>query len=420
MLDLTHFAITLARTVELFRTQPDAVPEQKSALRALLALTKLGGASLALRAGRLEIDGEPIPDTLPAIQALGECFAELGVTEIRIAQRASAADLLHLVRALAAPPETYGGPGGVSRHLRDRASTVSVLSVESEAVQPGKQPMRVTEAFAAAGLASVTPERPRPQPRLNLDDALRRLVTVPERRDEAIAVLQAAGETGVAALRDGLIATKLPAERQAWFQALREMEGGTAVLVGLLDHDDPAVVARVAELLGRAGLEDAVPALGVALGHESTEVRRAAVRALVDTGSQEGFNRLRRAFKDGADAMRGVITREVRGRPAGALVPLLAGAAESETDLIRRREYYLALGRIGSPDAIQALIKAVQPGGRFLGRKAAGPRIAAVEALKLAGGPVALGTLEGLENDPDGEVRGVVRNALRDLQAKHR
>src|SRR2546421_4235201 len=74
-------------------------------------------------------------------------------------------------------------------------------------------------------------------------------------------------------------------------------------------------------------------------------------------------------------------------------MPLVV-AMEEEKDEAVVRELILALGRIGSPDAVQALIKWAQPTGRFFGRKPSELRVAAVEALRLAATPAALGTLD--------------------------
>jgi len=84
------------------------------------------------------------------------------------------------------------------------------------------------------------------------------------------------------------------------------------------------------------------------------------------------------------------------------------------------RELLLALGRIGSPDAVQALIKWAQPTGRFFGRKPSELRVAAVEALRLAASPPALGTLEGLSDDSDRAVREAARQAVTELKRKSR
>src|SRR5205809_4646497 len=74
----------------------------------------------------------------------------------------------------------------------------------------------------------------------------------------------------------------------------------------------------------------------------------------------------------------------IGGRKSSALAMPLVVAMDEETDDAVQRELMLALGRIGSPDAVQALIKFAQPTGRIFGRKPAGLRVAAVEALRLA------------------------------------
>lgn len=78
-----------------------------------------------------------------------------------------------------------------------------------------------------------------------------------------------------------------------------------------------------------------------------------------------------------------------------------------------RGSYRIALGRIGSPEAIGALKMAAGPGGRVLGRKPAGPRIAAINGLRAAGGPSAMAALRELAADRDPAVR---ESALRALE----
>ena len=76
-------------------------------------------------------------------------------------------------------------------------------------------------------------------------------------------------------------------------------------------------------------------------------------------------------------------------------------------------EYYRALGRIGTPEAIDALVKAAQPGGRIFGRRPAEPRIAAVESLGNVGGTAARRALDALQEDGDKAVREAVLRARR-------
>src|SRR5207249_3084251 len=204
-------------------------------------------------------------------------------------------------------------------------------------------------------------------------EALARLVSVPRHRTEATLALQRAGADAVEVLLDMLVAAPAVSERRAVFDALTQMTQGTEQVVHMLDHHEWFVVRNVAELVGELGLEDAVPALSRRLGHEDERVRKSV--ALVVT-------------------------------------------MDEEEDEAVQRELMLALGRIGSPDAVQALIKFVQPAGRIFGRKPAGFRVAAVEALRLAATPAAVGTLQGLAEDGDRQVRNAARAALEELKRK--
>lgn len=98
----------------------------------------------------------------------------------------------------------------------------------------------------------------------------------------------------------------------------------------------------------------------------------------------------------------------------GAVMSLVA-ALEAEEDEAVRRELILALGRIGTPDAVQSLIKMAQPSGRLFDRKPVALRLAAVEALRLAGTAPAIGTLEGLSEDGDKQVRAAAQAAVKEL-----
>ncbi len=98
-------------------------------------------------------------------------------------------------------------------------------------------------------------------------------------------------------------------------------------------------------------------------------------------------------------------------------MPLVAFAEqEQEPDVLR--EYYRALGRIGTPDAIQALAKAAEPGGRLIGRRPLANRVAAVEGLRIAGGQAAVAALRNLARDGDKAVRELAARALEELKAR--
>ncbi len=244
------------------------------------------------------------------------------------------------------------------------------------------------------------------------------LANSPLERDDALLVLRRAGEDGVEVLLDLLVAAPTIEERRGIFMALTGMKEGTDQLVHMLGHHQWFVVRNVAELAGELALEDAVPALAQQLDHDDERVRKAVALALAKIGSSGAAEPLRRALRDKSPEVRMQAALGVGGRKSSALAMPLVVAMEEEEDEGVERELMLALGRIGSSAAVQALIKFAQPGGRLFGRKPAGLRATAVEALRLAATPAAVGTLEGLTDDGDKQVRSAAQSALADLKRK--
>ena len=251
-------------------------------------------------------------------------------------------------------------------------------------------------------------------------EGLSRLLGAPRHRSAAVAALQRGGAAGVEVLMDVLAAAPTVGERRAVFDALKHMTEGTDQLVHMLDHSAWFVVRNVAELIGELGMEDAVPALGKCLDHADERVRKAVGLALAKIGTRGAAEPLRRALRDRSQEVRLQVAVGIGGRKSSALAMPLVVAMEEEKDEAVVRELILALGRIGSPDAVQALIKWAQPTGRFFGRKPSELRVAAVEALRLAATPAALGTLEGLSDDGDREVREAASRAVTELKRKSR
>ncbi|HEV8266013.1 MAG TPA: HEAT repeat domain-containing protein [Gemmatimonadales bacterium] len=251
-----------------------------------------------------------------------------------------------------------------------------------------------------------------------LIEGIAHLAGAPGHREEALLALQRAGEDGVEVLLDLLVAAPTIEERRGVFAALTGMKEGTDQLVHMLGHHQWFVVRNVAELVGELGLEEAVPALGRQLEHDDERVRKAVALALAKIGSRGAAEPLRRALKDKSPEVRIQAALGVGGRKSSALaMPLVVAMGEEEDETVEK-ELMLALGRIGSPDAVQALIKFAQPGGKLFGRKPAALRVTAVEALRLAATPAAVGTIEGLTADGDKTVRAAAQTALADLKRK--
>ncbi len=249
-------------------------------------------------------------------------------------------------------------------------------------------------------------------------EAIAEVANHPTDRDDSLLVLRRAGEDGVEVLLDLLVAAPTIEERRGIFMALTGMKEGTDQLVHMLGHHQWFVVRNVAELAGELALEEAEPALAQQLEHDDERVRKAVALALAKIGSSAAAEPLRRALRDKSPEVRIQAAIGVGGRKSAALAMPLVVAMEEETDEAVVRELILGLGRIGSTAAVQALIKFAQPGGRLFGRKPAGLRATAVEALRLAATPAAIGTLEGLTDDGDKQVRLAAQSALADLKQK--
>jgi HEAT repeat protein len=249
-------------------------------------------------------------------------------------------------------------------------------------------------------------------------DGLSKLVQVPHLEDAAGIVLQRAGPDGVEVLLDLLTTSNTVTERRGVFNALIQMKEGQDQLIHMLGHPQWFVVRNVADLVGELGLEAAVPALTKQLDHTDERVRRQVALALAKIGTRSAAEPLRRVLRDKSADVRRQAALGVGGRKASALAMPLVVALEEEKDPEVVRELIFALGRIGSPDAVQALSKIAQPSGKFFGRKPTALRITAVEALRVAGTPAAIGTLQNLSNDSDKQVRAATQQALSELSLK--
>ena len=274
-------------------------------------------------------------------------------------------------------------------------------------------------ALLRAESAATTPESAR-----RYDLALRRALTRPALRDlvplvvmgpyraEGFPVFRRGGADATDTLLDFLVAAPTVDERAAAFRALQVMTEGTQSIVHMLQHDAWYVLRNVAELCGVMGLTAAAPRLAALLGHGDERVRRAAAGALARLEGPDALEGTRRALHDASPVVRLEAAKAVGGARSRGLAMPIALRLEEESHADVERELLQALGRIGTPEAVQALGKAAEPGGRFRGRKSAATRIAAVEGLRLAGGQGAQRLLLALASDADREVAAAASRAV--------
>ena len=194
------------------------------------------------------------------------------------------------------------------------------------------------------------------------------------------------------------------------------MQDGTGAIVNRLNDENWFVVRNVAELCAEMSLEDAVPRLAVQIDHPDIRVRRAVAGALAKIGTPLAAEPLRKALHDSEPTVRLQAAQSLDGTKAKGLGMTLAVLLDEEQNSDVRRELHLALGRIGTPEAIQALVRSSKPGKGLFGRKPVAIRLAAVEGLALAGDPKAREALEELSADRDAQVREAARKVLGTLK----
>src|SRR6266576_1515241 len=442
------FAALFERTLDLFR-DPGAKGEQKAQFRTLAGLLKSEAVTIAVQDGRLWASGttrvsvrmqtfvfgtpiapvsaSPPPPVTPAPPSSKEPTRDEDIPEIL---REAAAQSSGFSPAAAATRST----ADLIAQLKDKPDGPQVgelLAVLGRQLETAMKTNRIAQALTiVAGIVRAEQQVSDASRRRQYSIALKRMYNKalleaiaevandPSDREDSLLVLRRAGEDGVEVLLDLLVAAPTIEERRGIFMALTGMKEGTDQLVHMLGHHQWFVVRNVAELAGELALEDAVPALAQQLDHDDERVRKAVALALAKIGSSGAAEPLRRALRDKSPEVRMQAALGVGGRRSAALAMALVVAMEEETDEVVERELILALGRIGSTAAVQALIKFAQPGGRLFGRKPAALRATAVEALRLAATPAAIGTLEGLTDDGDKQVRAAAESALVDLKRK--
>jgi hypothetical protein len=279
---------------------------------------------------------------------------------------------------------------------------------------------------AAAALVRHEDDQPDGDERRGFGLALRRLVPRPvlaelarltvsaASRQDAVMVLRRMGADSTEILLELLVAAQGASERRAYFNALTHMTEGTKLLVHMLTHDEWFVVRNVADLCGEMRLEEAVFPLAKRIGHEDERVRRSVAGALARIGTPGTVEPLRQALQDPSPQVRRMAVAGVDGRRGRSLVPAMIRRLDEETVGDVQREILAALGRVASPEALQALARAAEPGGRLLKRKPTAYRLAAVNALHTAG-PSAANLLKALLEDDDEEVQVAARKALANL-----
>lgn len=253
----------------------------------------------------------------------------------------------------------------------------------------------------------------------------KRLPLSPDRAG-VLQLISRAGGAGVDTLLEQLLATDDALARRAYFDGIVAMDVGSAKLFQLLHDARWFVVRNAAALLGEMNVERTDEALVPLLQHTDERIRIAVARALSRVRTPKALLALHSAITDPATEVRRLSAAAygLAGSSGGGMRPpaaRLAVALEQEANEDVALEMLAALGRLGSADAVQRLLRIALPGGEPMGNRAgvgrdSWQRVAALEALVRARGHAVLPAIDKLMQDSDPAVAAAAKRLRATVQ----
>jgi hypothetical protein len=184
-----------------------------------------------------------------------------------------------------------------------------------------------------------------------------------------------------------------------------------------LGSDNPEVVRATVRLAGRLKLPPTVPALGsLLIAEQPGDLKVAVVEALAAIGTPTAMQQLERAVEDEYRDVRVAAVRILGARRhRAALAPVEAvvlGRDVRSADLSEKTAFFEAYGMLAGPEGVSRLAPLLQAGGLF--RKKTDPEIRACAAMALGkiGTPEAREALQTALQDKDPLVRNAAGRAL--------
>jgi HEAT repeat protein len=232
-------------------------------------------------------------------------------------------------------------------------------------------------------------------------------------------LLARAGEMAVDVLVQQLLAAQDSPSRRSYFDSIVSLDLGATQLFALVNDPRWFVVRYAVAILGEMGVSTADEVMLPLLAHTDDRIRIAAARALLRLGTPRALQGLHAAVDDSNSEVRriasvayglsgGTSQSGLGVRPPAAK---LASALNREVDEEVAIEMVASLGRLGSADAMQRLLRIAQlsppqtqDGPADGTRREPWLRVAAIEALVRARGNAVRGTIDSLVNDPNPEV----------------
>jgi HEAT repeat protein len=233
-----------------------------------------------------------------------------------------------------------------------------------------------------------------------------------ERREASLAVLARTGEDGADAVIEQLAAEEGRKERRIYFDALVHLQAGIPTLLHMLGDPRWYVARNAAALLGEMQARESEKPLAALLHHDDERVRHAATISLMRLGTARSLPTIQEGLKDGAPQIRMQAAAALVGRKETNVTSLLLRALDDEGDDEVCASFLIALGRLGTADAVSRLIATAEADKGMFRRKPVALRVAAVQGLSEARTADALEALKALQTDKDEDVRATAVYAL--------
>lgn len=213
------------------------------------------------------------------------------------------------------------------------------------------------------------------------------------------------GVDAAEAMLDEATAAATAEARATCIDSLRGLPRAIEALAVMIRDQNELTVRNAVATLGAIGGAPAERLLDKLLEHPEWRVRRDVAASLGRLGSDGSFESLAFLLGDGSAAVRvravSALALRKDARLLGLLDPVLKGEADREV-LFAAVD---ALGRLGTAEAVQALIAIAQGQGTNPQRDAAPLRIQACIALVAIRSPQAMAAVQVLRDDKDREVR---------------
>jgi len=190
-----------------------------------------------------------------------------------------------------------------------------------------------------------------------------------------------------------------------------------AALIACIKSSDPVVAAGACSLAGKIQLSEAGPAIAGLLDHNSPQVRMAAVEAAVDLRASTAVGALPDALKDPDREVRIAAARglgTLRYQPSAPFFrAIIEGKGIRQADISEQIAVFESFGLLQDPEGV-AILDVLLNGRGFLGKRESGEiRACAALGLGKMGTPEAMEALRKARDESDPVVRTAVNRALR-------